>query len=119
MAELKPCPRKVRILGAEYTIKEQSESENELLKGCDGYCDWTTKSIVVGREMVGNLEDMEVYIRKVLRHEIVHAFFFESGLHGCSGGTESWARNETMVDWIAVQGEKIYAAWGEAGALGG
>ena len=120
MDELKPFPvRKVHILGTEYTIKEQSESENELLKGCDGYCDWTTRVIVVEREMVGNLEDMEAYIRKVLRHEIVHAFLLESGLHECSGETESWASNETMVDWIARQGEKIYAAWREAGVLDG
>lgn len=120
MAELKPSPvRKVHILGAEYTIKEQSENENKLLEGCDGYCDWTTRVIVVEREMVGNLEDMEAYIRKVLRHEIVHAFLLESGLHECSGETESWASNETMVDWIARQGEKIYAAWREAGVLDG
>lgn len=111
--------RKVGVLGVEYTIKEQSENDNELLKGCDGYCDWTTKVIVVEREMVGNLEDMEAYIRKVLRHEIVHAFLLESGLHESSGGTESWASNETMVDWIARQGQKIHAAWQEAGALDG
>lgn len=108
---------KVNILGAIYTIKEQSESENELLKGCDGYCDWTTKEIVVEREMNGNLADMEVYIRKVLRHEIVHAFLLESGLNECSGYTDAWAMNEAMVDWIARMGQKIHDAWKEAGAL--
>ena len=111
--------RTINILGVEYTIKEQYENDNELLKGCDGYCDWTTKEIVVEREMVGNLGDMEAYIRKVLRHEIVHAFLIESGLHECSGETGAWASNETMVDWIARQGEKIYAAWREVGALDG
>lgn len=111
--------RKVHVLGIEYTIKEQSESENEHLKGCDGYCDWTTKEIVVEREMTGTLGNMEAYIRKVLRHEIVHAFLFESGLAECSGGGDAWARNETVVDWIAYQGEKIYAAWREAGAIDG
>lgn len=109
----------VSILGVKYTIKEQSEVDNELLKGCDGYCDWTTKEIVVEREMVGTLGDMEAYIRKVLRHEIVHAFLLESGLHECSGETGAWASNEAMVDWISRQGEKIYAAWREAGALDG
>lgn len=118
--ELKPCTeRVVHILGVQYTIKEESECDNEKLKNCDGYCDWTTKEIVVEREMVGTLGDMEVYIRKVLRHEIVHAFLLESGLHECSGESEAWASNETMVDWIARQGEKIYVAWREAGALDG
>lgn len=111
--------REVNILGAIYTIKEQSESENELLKGCDGYCDWTTKEIVVEREVNGTLGNMEAYIRKVLRHEIVHAFFLESGLDECAGYADSWARNESVVDWIARQGQKIYAAWKEAGALDG
>lgn len=109
--------RKVNILGTDYTIYEESESENRLLQGCDGYCDWTTKEIVVEREMEGNLGDMNAYVRKVLRHEIVHAFLLESGLHECSGESEAWASNEAMVDWFARQGQKIYAAWREARAL--
>ena len=111
--------KKVSILGVEYTIKEQSEKENPRLEGCDGYCDWTTKEIVVEREIVGNLGDMEVYIRKVLRHEIVHAFLVECGLHECSGSVEYWAMNETMVDWFARMGPRIYQAWKVAGALDG
>ena len=107
----------VNILGTTYTIKEQSEKDNKLLEGCDGYCDYTTKEIVVEREIQGTLQDMEVYIRKVLRHEIVHAFLLESGLAECSGDTDCWAQNEVMVDWFARQGQKIYTAWIEAGAL--
>ena len=107
----------INVLGASYTITEQSEDDNEELKGCDGYCDWTTKEIVIEREVVGNLGDMEAYIKKVTRHEIVHAFLLESGLNECSGEVESWASNETMVDWIARQGLKIYAAWQEAGVI--
>lgn len=107
----------VNILGTTYTIKEQSERDNKLLEGCDGYCDYTTKEIVVEREIEGTLRDMEVYIRKVLRHEIIHAFLLESGLAECSGDTDCWAKNEAMVDWFARQGQKIYRAWSEAGAL--
>lgn len=109
--------RTVNILGSKWTIKEQSEDENELLKDCDGYSDWTIKEIVVERENYGTLKDMQKYINKVLRHEIVHAFLFESGLAECSGEAESWAKSETMVDWIARQGQKIYRAWQEADAL--
>lgn len=111
--------RAVHILGAKWTIKEQSVSENELLENCDGYCDWTTRELVVEREQVGSLGDMERYIRKVLRHEIVHAFLFESGLYEASCSADAWAKNEEMVDWIARQGQKIYDAWKEAGALDG
>lgn len=111
--------RKVDIIGTVYTIKEQSDTENELLKDCDGYCDWTTREIILRREIDGNLGDMEAYIRKVIRHEIVHAFFVESGLDSSAGYADSWAGNESVVDWFARQGQKIYAAWKEAGALDG
>lgn len=30
---------------------------------------------------------------------------------------DGWATNEEMVDWIAIQGPKIFKAWKEAGAL--
>ena len=109
--------RAVHILGSVWTIKERSESEDERLKGCDGYCDWTTREIVVEREELGNLKDMDRYIRKVKRHEIVHAFLFEAGLCHCSCSVEAWAMNEEMVDWFANMGPAIFRAWLEAGCL--
>ena len=108
---------KIDIMGSAWTIIERSEEDDPGLKNCDGYTDWTTREIVIEREMEGNLGDMEVYIKKVTRHEIVHAFLLECGLHECSGSTDAWASNETMVDWIARVGPRIYAAWKEAGAL--
>ena len=107
--------RIVHILGFEWTIKEQSEDDNELLKDCDGYCDWTVRELAIRREMTGSLKDMEKYINKVTRHEIVHAFLCECGLAECSGEAEAWALNEAMVDWIARLGPEIYKAWKEAG----
>ena len=50
--------------------------------------------------------------------EVCFAFFNESGLASSSFGIEGpWAKNEEMVDWIALQGPKIYKVWEEAGAL--
>lgn len=110
--------RIVHILGSAYTIKEQSVDDNHLLENCDGYCDWTTKEIVIEREFTGTLGDMEAYIRKVIRHEIVHAFLFESGLsESAAASSGAWPLNEEMIDWFARQGPKIYEAWKEAGAL--
>ena len=107
----------VNILGTEYIILKRSERDDKRLNNCDGYCDWTTKQIVVEQEMYGNLGDMDCYMKKVLRHEIVHAFAIESGLHESSLETDSWAANEEMIDWFAMQGPKIYKAWKEADAL--
>ena len=108
---------KINILGSEWTITERSEAEDPLLENCDGYCDWTTREIVVEREITGTLGDMDAYVRKVKRHEIVHAFLAECGLNECSGETDAWAMNETMVDWFARMGTKIYKAWICADAL--
>lgn len=61
---------------------------------------------------------IELAEKQTIRHELVHAFLDESGLQENSNQFEgSWATNEEMVDWIALQGPKIYEAWRTAGAL--
>lgn len=115
----------VNILGTEYTVVVKKYDEDETFSAfkANGYCSGTEKEI--------GLCDMSTYpgwekesekARKnqekiTLRHEIVHAFLKESGLSSNSNETDSWAENEEMVDWIAIQGPKIYAAWKEAAAL--
>ena len=63
-------------------------------------------------------ETLRKCMQETLRHEIVHAFFNESGLKESSNGCESgWAKNEEMVDWIALQLPKIYKACESVNAL--
>lgn len=63
-------------------------------------------------------KSVEMSQKETLRHEIVHAFFFESGIADNGLAFDgSWAKNEEMVDWFALQGLKIYKAWQEAGAV--
>lgn len=107
----------INILGSPWAIEERSETDDPMLKNCDGYCDWTVRKIVVEREAQGELVDMEFYIRKVKRHEIIHAYLFEAGLASSSSAAEAWATNEEMIDWIARIGPKIYNTWVEAGAV--
>lgn len=104
----------VNILGTAYTIKELSVDEDPMLESCDGYCDKTSKTIVIAqKEKNCNLDDFEWYRRKILRHEIIHAFLFESGLH--ENFTHSDGHDETYVDWIAAQFPKMSAVFQEAG----
>ena len=70
---------KVNILGTKYDISLKSPSEDEALDRCDGYCDKTTHQIVVTTQN-GDLGNFSDYQKKCLRHEIIHAFMFESGL---------------------------------------
>ena len=116
----------VNILGTLYEIivkKYDEEKEFERLS-IYGFCDGYAKEIVVCDMSTyeGWEHDTEKTItaaqKQTIRHEIVHAFFYESGLWDNSFGIDnSWAKNEEMVDWIALQGEKIYNAWKEANAL--
>lgn len=117
---------KVNILGADYTITVKEYDEDEVFerRSIDGYCDGLTKQIVVcdmstykGWEHELR-ETIEAAQKETLRHEIIHAFFYESGLGDSSLNLDgAWAKNEEMVDWFALQGPKIYKAWQEAGAI--
>ena len=116
----------VNILGTPYEIivKKYDEEEAFERRHIAGFCDGYTKEIVVCdmHTYEGWEHDTENTIvecqKETTRHEIVHAFFYESGLWDSSLGIDnSWAKNEEMVDWIAIQGEKIYNAWKEADAI--
>ena len=71
----------VNILGTEYTVVECERTEDKRLCDCDGFCEKTTKEIVVTKETKDSeLANWDWYRRKILRHEVIHAFFMESGL---------------------------------------
>ncbi|MEA5059368.1 MAG: hypothetical protein VB049_04950 [Candidatus Pelethousia sp.] len=114
---------KIDILGTEYQLIFRDEHDDEALKTCGGYCDSFAKEIVVAdwkpdESNPNETKNLAGAVRRNTRHEIIHAFFVESGLHiNTMQHDGSWADNEEMVDWFAIQGPKIYAAWQEAGAL--
>lgn len=67
------------------------------------------------KQSIDSVKDLVAYQNKVLRHEIIHAFLYESGLWQDSYGSKCWAQNEEMVDWFAIQEPKIHKAFKEAG----
>ena len=107
----------VSILGAVWTIKEGTEEEFPGLVGVDGYTDSSTRTIVVEKMLDGTdplvKQNLPEYRNTVLRHEIIHAFLYESGLEGCSNKADNWSMNEEMVDWIAIQFPKILKVFNE------
>lgn len=103
---------KAKVLGTEYEIISVEETNDNLekypsLKECSGYTDITTKQIYILKYK--NTEDtfinLDILYKKTLRHELIHAFLYESGLF--NNTNNDWARNEEVVDWIAIQFEKI------------
>lgn len=114
---------RVSVLGVPYTLLYKTKAQDKGLEDCDGYCDTSVKCLVVRdytddeRKEPMSLKDLDAYKRKCTRHEIVHAFLYESGLSVNGVGAEQWPTNEEMVDWMAIQGPKLYAAWEQAGCL--
>ena len=115
-------PKTICVLGTTYQILLKTEKEDSDLVGKYGYIWYRMKQIVIRdvyREWTDEpLQIVESNTKECLRHEILHAFLFESGLAEssiqCSGG---WSKNEEMVDWFALQSPKIFAAYQQAGCL--
>ena len=87
--------KQINILGQNYTIKFENTRTDKALKECDGECRWYEKEIVIDDELE------EKHKKHVTKHEIIHAFFAESGL-------KQYREDELIVDWIAWNIEKIH-----------
>lgn len=98
---------KINILGTEYKVEYRKKEQDKYLNDCDGYCDCTSKLIVVALDIDTNLDDLDIYTRKVLRHEIVHAFLGESGIQNNYRAESKYGHDENIVDWFAIQYPKI------------
>lgn len=112
---------KVNILGTEYDIKFGNEEKYPSLEGIDGYCDSSTKEIVVddmrkSEGQVGSKGNLKDYQKTCLRHEIIHAFMEESGLSG-NFEHKTIGIEETTVDWFAIQSPKIFKVFTELDLL--
>lgn len=105
-----PDSKTIDILGTTWTLYEKEENEDPILKDNNGYCDYTVKKIVIRnfKREIDDYENLEVVRKRVIRHEIIHAFLFESGLMENMHCTlDESAHDEQMVDWIAYQFPKI------------
>lgn len=96
----------VNILGSSWTVRSETTDKESRLEAQNGFTDWTVKLICIQKEINGNLDDFYVYIKEVIRHEVIHAFMYESGL-GDSFEHNSAGQEELMVDWFAYQIDKI------------
>ena len=117
---------KINILGTPYRVRRVKNGQDEFMDKMNygGYCDGGSHEIVIlDLHTVPDWENepaekRAAEERRTLRHEIVHAFLNESGLSYNSFAPDgAWAKNEEMVDWMALQGPKIIKAWTEAGCM--
>ena len=104
---------KADILGTTYKIKRKNFKDADV----DGWFDGTSKTIVIRKDNYNNVGNFEYLMKKQLRHEIIHAFLYESGLDCNFEHLQQFGHEETTVDWIAIQFPKIYEVYKEAGAI--
>lgn len=111
--------RTVNILGTDIRVTFRKESEDAKLQNILGYFDGSKGLIVVKipEPEQFSMGDLEKCQRECVRHEVIHAFLYESGLDSCSGCVDSWATNEEMVDWFALQAPKIFKVFSELEVL--
>ena len=110
--------KKVNVLGTEYTIYMNVATEC-MPENSDGCIDQSIRAIKIAKMEMDRdtLQNLEEYKKKVIRHEIIHAFFYESGLWENSGQSDAWGNDETITDWFAIQSPKIFKAFEEVGCL--
>lgn len=93
----------VDILGTEYTVTRNTSAIENM--GADGICQPYDKKIIYRelKDFLGkddSLTAKRVRRDQVIRHEVIHAFFAESGL-------VEYGNDEVLVDWMAKQLPKI------------
>lgn len=107
----------LNILGSDWTVEYRNADADPLLREDDGYTDPSVGLIVIANKREDcSIQDYKYMQRENLRHEIVHAFLFESGL-GFNLEHIEFGHEETMIDWIAIQFPKILKVFKEAGCL--
>lgn len=108
---------KINILDTEWSIEYRNNTTDPLLNERDGYVDPSVNLIVIAnKRQDDDVMDFAMVRRRTLRHEIIHAFLYESGL-GANFIHPGYGHDEIMIDWVALQFPKLQKAFEEAGCL--
>lgn len=111
----------VDILGSKWTIKYVDD--DPAFEQANGYTNDAAREITIENVKISDdplLYDMQSqYInqKRVLRHELIHAYLYESGLGDSSNNCDAWAVNEEMVDWFARNIPKMIVTFKELKCL--
>lgn len=111
----------VDILGSKWTIKYVDD--DPAFEQSEGFTNDAAREITIENVKISDdplLYDMQSqYInqKRVLRHELIHAYLYESGLGDSSNNCDAWAVNEEMVDWFARNIPKMIVTFKELKCL--
>lgn len=105
--------KEIEILGTVYRLFLDEKGLEQ--QNADGICWCYGKKIQVKPpeqmlEPSAAMEEKHCRFREVLRHELIHAMFFESGLG-------DYCDDETLVDWLAKMVPRLADLFEEEGCL--
>ena len=105
--------KEIEILGTVYQLLVDNDGMDQ--QNADGVCRCYAKKIQVRppEKMLCQDDDLEAKnsrYREVLRHELIHAMLFESGLG-------NYYDDETLVDWLAKMFPRLAELFEEEGCL--
>lgn len=107
MLNMQNYEMELMILGERWEIKV----DPSLKDTWQGLCDFSIRTIYINDfnkyvDYDNVLQNLNTEILRTIRHEIVHALFFESGL-------AEYGNDEVLVDFLAVQFPKLRTIVGE------
>lgn len=105
----------INIMGEKWRIVWSDDEE--VFDDCFGITYGYTNIILMSKLSEGSQLDWVYNQKRVLRHEILHAYLFSCGLVNSSNSCEHWADNEEMVDWFARISPKIFDTYKELGLI--
>ena len=111
----------VDILGSKWTIKYVDDDPE--FEQANGYTNDAAREIVIENVKTSDdplsfdMQSQYTNQKRVLRHELIHAYLYESGLGDSSNSCDAWAVNEEMVDWFARNIPKMILTFKELKCL--
>lgn len=108
----------INVLGQPYVLRLNTPDKDPKLVKWNGYHEPYSKRITVDSTIVEenkkddtSAENIEAYVRHIYRHEILHAFFCESGITYKFESEDE----DFLVDWIARMYPKMKKIFAELG----
>lgn len=111
----------VDILGSKWTIKYVDD--DPAFEQAEGFTNDAAREITIENIKISDdplsydMQSQYINQKRVLRHELIHAYLYESGLGDSSNDCDAWAVNEEMVDWFARNIPKMIVTFKELKCL--
>jgi len=92
----------MNILGTEYKFNDDVDPNNPKFAGGSGYIELYSKEINIKKIAIEprTYNKLRFFKEAVIRHEIIHAYFHESGM-------SDYCEDEKLVEWIAIMSPKM------------